>query len=163
MPLLSSLFRLISQHPQRFFICALCRNQATVCSTCDRGQRYCSRSCAARARRESNRRAAARYQCSERGRVHHKLRQQRYLEAKMTQQSSCPPPGVSDSPSSACGPAGELTAAPPPASQTVSEADSAPIRRSHCCVCGVAAGPFVRTCFLPPIRRVHRRPTSSTP
>jgi hypothetical protein len=62
----------------RIYICGECGQQVVVCSRCDRGQRYCSRECSRAARRCSVREAGARYQRSERGRLHHARRQKLY-------------------------------------------------------------------------------------
>lgn len=74
----------------RFFVCAQCRGLATVCSLCDRGQRYCSRHCSHTARRRKQREAGRRYQLSRRGRHHHANRQRRYRarQNKVTHQGS---------------------------------------------------------------------------
>ncbi|OLC12338.1 MAG: hypothetical protein AUH29_16285 [Candidatus Rokubacteria bacterium 13_1_40CM_69_27] len=49
-----------------------------LCRHCDRGDRYCSGTCAERARRTSLREAGRRYQHSRRGRFRHAARQARY-------------------------------------------------------------------------------------
>ena len=62
----------------RMYLCARCREQVVVCRRCDRGQVYCPSGCAALARRERQRAAAARYQSSRRGRFGHAERSSRY-------------------------------------------------------------------------------------
>ena len=62
----------------RLFLCACCKKQASVCSSCDRGQIYCSPECATRRRRESVRAAGCRYQRTPRGAERHAARQRRY-------------------------------------------------------------------------------------
>jgi hypothetical protein len=64
----------------RFVICGSgeCRQLFFLCRHCDRGDRYCSRTCAERARRASRRAAGRRYQLSRRGRFRHAARQARY-------------------------------------------------------------------------------------
>ncbi len=62
----------------RMYLCARCREQVVVCRRCDRGQVYCPSGCAALARRERQRAAAARYQSSRRGRFGHAERSRRY-------------------------------------------------------------------------------------
>jgi len=62
----------------RLFLCAACRNQANICSCCDRGQIYCGRGCALRARRQTIRDAGRRYARSQRGRRMHAARMGRY-------------------------------------------------------------------------------------
>jgi hypothetical protein len=61
-----------------------------LCRRCDRGDRYCSRRCAHRARRATLRAAGRRYQHSWRGRVHHAARQTRYRRRReqVTHQTS---------------------------------------------------------------------------
>lgn len=66
------------QVPARLYGCARCRQQTVICSHCDRGQIYCTRSCAQTARRIKQREAGRRYQQSHRGRRHHAARMARY-------------------------------------------------------------------------------------
>ncbi|UEN98535.1 hypothetical protein A9R16_015035 [Acidiferrobacter thiooxydans] len=74
----------------RFFLCAYCRAQALICRRCDRGQRYCTRTCAHRARKIRQREAARRYQASRMGRFRHAARARRYrlLRKNVTHQGS---------------------------------------------------------------------------
>ena len=53
-----------------------------VCGPCDRGQRYCSEPCRARARRRQRQEANRRYQQTERGRETHRCRQVAYRERR---------------------------------------------------------------------------------
>ncbi len=62
----------------RMYRCARCHEQVVVCQRCDRGQIYCPAGCAALARRERQRAAAARYQASRHGRFVHAERSRRY-------------------------------------------------------------------------------------
>jgi hypothetical protein len=64
----------------RSFQCAWrdCQRVVSLCSRCDRGNRYCSPACASMARRASLRAAGLRYQRSRRGRFKHAARQARY-------------------------------------------------------------------------------------
>jgi hypothetical protein len=82
----------------RFVICARedCRQVFFLCRRCDRGDRYCSRRCAVRARRGTLQAAGRRYQQSWRGRVRHAARQTRYRHRreKVTHQTS---PAAADS------------------------------------------------------------------
>ena len=55
--------------------CAACGQTVHICRACDRGNRYCAGVCAPQRRRESLRRAAARYQRSRRGATRHAARQ----------------------------------------------------------------------------------------
>ena len=51
----------------RMFLCGHCGELVQICPSCDRGNVYCSRECAAARRRESVRQAAKRYQQTRRG------------------------------------------------------------------------------------------------
>jgi hypothetical protein len=64
----------------RFVICVRpdCRHVFYLCRVCDRGDRYCSRAYAQRARRATLHDAGRRYQHRWRGRLHHAARQARY-------------------------------------------------------------------------------------
>lgn len=63
----------------RFFSCKLCGQTRVICSSCDRGHRYCSKECSKEARRQSVRAAGRRYQKTEAGIVKHAARQAAYL------------------------------------------------------------------------------------
>ncbi len=58
-----------SVESQRLFRCDDCDRSASICRSCDRGQRYCSRDCARQARLKAHREANRRYQATARGRV----------------------------------------------------------------------------------------------
>ena len=58
--------------------CRACNAIFNVCSSCDRGQRYCRQECRASARRQQLRAANRRYQCSPDGRQAHQRRQRKY-------------------------------------------------------------------------------------
>jgi hypothetical protein len=58
----------------RLFLCARCRDQVLLCSHCDRGQQYCSRTCSSVSRRERRRQTAQRYQNSRGGQLKHAAR-----------------------------------------------------------------------------------------
>lgn len=77
------------------FGCATCRKLVGICQLCDRRNRYCSRICAAIARRLQLIAAGKAYQQTMRGRLHRASRNQRYrfrksklVESIVTQQSS---------------------------------------------------------------------------
>lgn len=85
----------------RLVICARvdCSQMFFLCRRCDRGDRYCSRSCARRGRLDALRAAGRCYQDSRRGRLRHAARQARYrahatLSQKVTHQTSQPPPQI---------------------------------------------------------------------
>jgi hypothetical protein len=131
----------------RLFLCASCREMVIICSCCDRGQIYCNKGCAEKARRRRQREAGRRYQSSWRGRMNHAARNRRYRARHKngTHQGSLPKPNLlprrstvraSESPSASRGyvPAGEA---------------------SHCDWCGCRCSQFVRRDFLPR-RRVLR-------
>ena len=65
-----------------------------VCSSCDRGQRYCSQGCRTAARRLQRRAASSRYQRTEAGRQAHRVRQrsyrQRHCRPRVTHQGTVP-------------------------------------------------------------------------
>ena len=66
--------------PARLFLCAGCRVQVVVCSRCDRGNRYCSRTCWRQTHDLARREAACRYQRSRAGSVRHAARSQRWRQ-----------------------------------------------------------------------------------
>ena len=74
----------------RQFNCGRCHGLAAICRGCDRGQTYCSESCACSSRQESRRASNARYQRSPRGRRLHAARQRQYRarRSKVTDQGS---------------------------------------------------------------------------
>ena len=78
------------ENTARLYNCARCHRQVTICSHCDRGNLYCGKSCADRARSTSLRAAGKRYQRTRRGRFNHAERQRRYRSRskKVTHQGS---------------------------------------------------------------------------
>jgi hypothetical protein len=62
----------------RLYSCRRCAQQVRICRYCDRGNQYCAGGCARLRRRESLRRAGARYQLSYRGAHCHAARQRRW-------------------------------------------------------------------------------------
>ena len=62
----------------RLYQCMLCHAQAIVCSTCDRGQIYCSKACAHSARLTSLEAIRARYQATFKGKLKHAACQAAY-------------------------------------------------------------------------------------
>jgi ribosomal protein L35 len=79
------------EHTSRLYYCALCHTQSVICSRCDRGQIYCSDTCAKTARLKSCREAEKRYQLTLKGKHKHAARQKRYLirqKEKVTDQGS---------------------------------------------------------------------------
>jgi len=74
----------------RLFNCARCHKQVLICSKCDRGNIYCSRTCSTESRRESIREANRHYQRSPHGARNHARRQMAYRarQKKVTHQGS---------------------------------------------------------------------------
>jgi hypothetical protein len=64
----------------RLYNCARCQLQVRICQRCDHGNVYCAGECASIRRRESLRRAQARYQRSRRGAGRHAARQRQWRE-----------------------------------------------------------------------------------
>jgi hypothetical protein len=75
----------------RLYSCRRCARQVRICRGCDRGNQYCVGECARIRRRESLRRAGARYQSSYRGASRHAARQRAWRSRrvqKVTHQGS---------------------------------------------------------------------------
>jgi hypothetical protein len=64
----------------RLYNCQRCEVQVRICERCDHGNVYCAGECAQIRRRESRRRAQARYQRSRGGARRHAARQRRWRE-----------------------------------------------------------------------------------
>ena len=137
------------QNSSRLYHCCRCHAQVIVCSHCDRGQRYCTDGCSQKARKNSMRRAGAKYQATRPGRMNNAARQRRYRERqqqKVTHHRSLAIirrdllQALSD----------ELKSADMPVR-------SGAILRCH--HCGAACGPFLRSDFLQSsqLRRRFRR------
>ena len=62
------------------FACKRCRQQVVVCSSCERGQEYCSKVCSEASRAENCRVSGARYRQTKRGRESGRTRQRRYRQ-----------------------------------------------------------------------------------
>ncbi len=150
----------------RLIVCARagCRQAFFLCSRCDRGNRYCPGSCAFAARRESLRRAGARYQRSRDGRLSHAASQKRYrersrLREKVTHHPSTEPllPGIV-APTTT--PAARATVAPRATGAgevTAHAGQPAHPSGPRCARCG-RPGTFVRHEFLFVYRRRLRPP-----
>ena len=162
--------------PARLFLCAGCRVQVVLCSHCDRGNRYCSRTCWRQTHDLARREAACRYQRSRGGRLRHAARSQRWrwrqrtvLRAaegagaditghadadaahKVTHQGS--PPGVAAAPLAACTLDIASTTADPSA-----DALAAPTGR-RCYRCAAVQPDWLRQGFLRRGRQAVRPPT----
>jgi hypothetical protein len=68
----------LQQGLYRLYSCHRCGVQVGICRRCDHGNIYCGRQCSAIRRRESLRRAGARYQSTRRGAARHAARQRGY-------------------------------------------------------------------------------------
>ncbi len=123
------------ENTARLYLCARCRRQVTICSHCDRGNIYCGKSCADRARTLSLRAAGQRYQRTRRGRFKHAERQRRYRsrQKKVTHQGS-PGPAPDD-------PLATRSQASAPIAITEDEG-------IRCHFCGRPCSPFLRLDFL---------------
>jgi ferredoxin len=64
----------------RVYDCRRCGVCVQVCTECDRGQVFCAAQCSSLSRRESLRRASARYQRTRRGAHQHAARQRRWRQ-----------------------------------------------------------------------------------
>lgn len=132
------------QPPPRSFLCARCRCAVTICSHCDRGQRYCSTDCSRQARRCAQRAAGKRYQDSRKGRLAHARRQGQWRAHQqiVTHQGSPPPP---------------IFDVLPPDQATASQAGVN--QNCKCHFCGRSVSVFVRQDFL---RCRFRHPSNRT-
>jgi hypothetical protein len=72
-----------SEESYRLYSCRRCARQVRICRRCDRGNQYCAAECARIRRRESLRRAGARYQTSYRGAFRHAARQREWRARRM--------------------------------------------------------------------------------
>lgn len=136
---------------QRMFCCSLCGALASICSSCDRGQVYCSADCSKKARAAAIRRVARRYQATKRGAANHAERQRRYRQretAGVTHQGS-----TVKSRSSRCRAlvwiVAGLAALPPSTSASAQQpASSQPSSTLSCLSCRTSGDGYHRTVFL---------------
>jgi hypothetical protein len=141
----------------RRFHCCRCQRVVYVCSHCDRGQRYCSETCRARARRATLRAAGARYQRTLRGRANHARRQSEYRRrraaAKKVTHHGCRRLQASGS---------VVPCAREQAVQVVQRLQAPGGEQLRCFVCGHGCEPWVRWDFLRCRRPVVHRPPLQT-
>lgn len=71
----------------RLFSCARCRKQVRLCSYCDRGNRYCGRTCSKIADRANRKRANQKYAQSAEGKASGRVRQRRLRKNNAKQAS----------------------------------------------------------------------------
>lgn len=121
----------------RLFSCALCRILCVICSPCDSGQIYCSPNCSKSARKKSCNEAEKRYQQTQKGKLNHALRQQRYRErqSKIVTDHTCQAPSECD-----------------PYSPTENKTDESFVNQYvkglFCCCCGKGVSYWLRHDFL---------------
>lgn len=128
----------------RLYHCARCHCQVLLCRRCDRGQVYCADDCARQARRDSLRRAGARYRATRRGRLNNALRQRRFRtrQQKVTHQGSV----------AVAAPA-VLRVSRPVSDRVWGHGQAETLR---CQRCGCICSPFLRRDFLrSPVRPVY--------
>ena len=119
----------------RLFHCSHCHQQVSICSHCDRGNRYCGSACRLKARTLNRQSANKIYQCSLKGRLKHANRQSRYrarkraTEKKVTYQGS---PVL---------PPNDLLPAQP-------DENKSQLIRKRCHFCGDEVALFLRNSFL---------------
>ena len=79
----------------RLYSCRGCSASVSICGRCDHGNIFCAGECAAVSRRESRRRAGARYQRTRRGAWRHAARQQAWRERQLEKVThlGCAPTG----------------------------------------------------------------------
>jgi hypothetical protein len=79
----------------RLYHCSRCHAQVFICSSCDRGNRYCANGCRQEARRESLKIANQKYQKSRKGKFKNAARQAAFRlrqKQKVTDQGSSQTP-----------------------------------------------------------------------
>jgi hypothetical protein len=137
------------EQSSRLFICLLCRTQVVICSHCDRGQVYCSKSCSMTARKASCRLAEKCYQRTFKGKRNHSQRQRRYIMRKKEK--------VTDQGSPSPIPNALLPLAKNKAKQTVNK----PLNnKNQCCFCGCLVTAWLRSGFL---RHQRQKPVRKQP
>ncbi|GAB4035745.1 MAG: hypothetical protein Fur0014_01760 [Rubrivivax sp.] len=141
-------------HPARLFVCARCRAQVLLCSRCDRGQRYCGRTCSRASRVQALRAAGRRYQDSRAGRMAHAARSRRWRQRRRERALAAVEAGdacnfVTHQGSPVPPPTAPL-AAPEQAGQPLSAAGDALTAptSAHCRRCTAPLPPWVRQGFL---------------
>jgi hypothetical protein len=129
----------------RLYYCCRCGMQVCICARCDHGNLYCGGMCARLARRESLRRAGARYQRTLAGSSRHAQRQRRYRERREAMTKEVTQHGFSSAPR-AC----SVSTHPVTVSESIDvDCRESPCRLSraphtHCAFCGTALPAFAR-------------------
>ena len=137
----------------RMYLCARCRAQVVVCRRCDRGQIYCDRTCARRARGAAQRAAGQRYQTGRAGRFAHAARARRY-------RARCKIVTHQGSVLMARGALLALEAAVPPL-EVIGEGLGLDPTAHECTRCGARCSAAVRIGFLRHRHRVTDRPVGA--
>lgn len=133
----------------RLYSCRRCAQQVRICRRCDRGHQYCAADCARVRRRESLRRAGARYQMSYRGASRHAARQRVWRARQMqkvTHHGSPEPVVAAIVAASSTTPTGhdaDHAAVAPPWDRPAAAGRGSP-RRARCCFCGRRLPRFAR-------------------
>ena len=133
----------------RLYSCALCRNQVVICSTCDRGNIYCSGKCSNYSRKKSQRESSSRYQQTPLGKLKHAARQLLYRlrqKEKVTHQGSLRSQG---------------NALLKPVKNKVAKTNyEQGDRLKHCCICQKEVNSFFRVNFSS--HRWQKKPSLSS-
>ena len=126
----------------RLYHCCRCGMQVCICAQCDCGNLYCPGDCPQQARRESVRRAGARYQRTLRGARRHAERQRRYRQRRRQEVTHH---GFSLA-TSRCSVSRHLVSASEPVDVDVKEPPRPPIRllQTRCAFCGRPLPAFAR-------------------
>ena len=126
----------------RLYHCRRCGMQVCICAQCDCGNLYCPGDCPQQARRESVRRAGARYQRTLRGARRHAERQRRYRERRRHEVTHHGFPLVT----SRCSVSRHLVSASEPIDVASKEPPRTPVRllQTRCAFCGRALPAFAR-------------------
>ena len=122
----------------RLFNCQRCHKQVIICTQCDRGNRYCPDGCAEKARADSLKRAAIKYQQSRQGKHNNALSQKRHRarqKEKVTHQGSAPIRRY-------------VVLRTEPVSPSIGQNKVPSTAKLHCHFCGCACQPYLRAHFL---------------
>ena len=128
----------IMENSARQFICACCRRQVIICSDCDRGNIYCSKSCSRSVRKKSQREASRCYQKTRKGKLKNAARQKSYRQRQKVKivthhgSQDLPPHDL----------------LPPEPNEGISEVTEEHVENNRCCFCNKICSPFIRTGYL---------------
>lgn len=138
---------LSSRDSSRLFLCARCKCLIVICTSCDRGQIYCSSDCSEIRRRETISQAARRYQRSAIGARNHARRQARYRsrQQKVTHHGSRPPGSAAKLLRTVLAAALLLGSSQ---RKRPGEVPALPLETTRCHFCGRSSSGFTRSSFL---------------